>query len=78
MWSEINVSGHFLWVQTFLNEILFEFLENIVFIKFWMNSEKPFQFWKQNFQKSGEKIVILRSCFANVHTHHHASHCGKI
>jgi hypothetical protein len=35
MCSEINVSGHFLLVQTCFNQVLFEFLKNIVLVKFW-------------------------------------------
>jgi hypothetical protein len=33
--SKINVSGHFLLTQTFINQVLFEILKKIVLIKFW-------------------------------------------
>jgi hypothetical protein len=33
--SKIKVFGHFLLVQTLLDQVLFEFLKNINFIKFW-------------------------------------------
>jgi predicted ATP-grasp superfamily ATP-dependent carboligase len=32
---KVNVSGYFLLVETFLNLVLFESMENIILIKFW-------------------------------------------
>jgi hypothetical protein len=61
------MSGHFLLVQTFLNQDLFEFLKKIVLIKFWWNNEKlkfrsknPAIFQKKNSQKSGKSSGFLK------------------
>jgi hypothetical protein len=80
--SEINVSGHFLLVQTFPNQVLFEFLKKIVLIKFWLNNEKlkfcskTLQFFQKKNLKNQEKaqdfgnifFCNLGKIFTNVHT----------
>jgi hypothetical protein len=58
-WKSMSLAD-FLLVQTFFNQILFEFLKEIVLIKFWWNNEKlkfcsknPAIFQKKKSRKSG-------------------------
>jgi hypothetical protein len=57
-------------VQTFPNQVLFEFLKNINLLKFWWNNEK-LKFWSKNpaifqkffFSKIRKKLRIFEIFF---------------
>jgi hypothetical protein len=58
MGSKVNVSGHFLFVQTFLNQVIFEFLEQR---KVEFSLKKPCHFSEFYFRKIRKKLLNSKS-----------------